>query len=245
MTTNDDTLVLIPGLMCDHAVWDPVLPALRQTPGLHLGAVHIADHRTAGSLSAMAAQVLQSVPGRLAVAGHSMGGRVALEVWRQAPQRVARLALLDTGCGARPAGAAGEAERDKRMALLALARREGVRAMAAQWVQGMVHPARLGDRPLVDAILDMFERRSADIFALQLHALLDRPEAGDALASVDVPLCIGCGAQDSWAPVAQHEAMVALNPRARLEVVADAGHMAPMERPAEMAALLGRWLQQD
>jgi pimeloyl-ACP methyl ester carboxylesterase len=245
MTTNDDTLVLIPGLMCDHAVWDPVLPALRQTPSLHLGAVHIADHRTAGSLLAMAAQVLQSVPGRLAVAGHSMGGRVALEVWRQAPQRVARLALLDTGCGARPAGVAGEAERDKRMALLALARREGVRAMAAQWVQGMVHPARLGDRPLVDAILDMFERRSADIFALQLHALLDRPEAGDALASVDVPLCIGCGAQDSWAPVAQHEAMVALNPRARLEVVADAGHMAPMERPAEMAALLGRWLQQD
>jgi pimeloyl-ACP methyl ester carboxylesterase len=243
MTMNDDTLVLIPGLMCDAAVWEPVLPALQQVPGLRLGAIHIADHGTAGSLSAMATQILQSVPGRLAVAGHSMGGRVALEIWRQAPQRVSRLALLDTGCGARPAGAAGAAERDKRMALLALARREGVRAMAAQWAQGMVHPARLADRPLVDAILDMFERRSADVFALQLHALLERPEAGDALASVDVPLCVGCGAQDSWAPVAQHEAMVALNPRARLEVVADAGHMAPMERPAEMAALLGRWLR--
>ena len=244
MTTHDDTLVLIPGLMCDHAVWTPVLPALRQMLDVRLGTVHIADHGTAGSLAAMADQILQAVPGPLAVAGHSMGGRVALEIWRQAPQRVRRLALLDTGCGVRPAGAAGEAERDKRMALLALARREGVRAMATQWVQGMVHPARLGDRALVDAILDMFERRSADVFALQLQALLDRPEAGDVLASVDVPLCIGCGAQDSWAPVAQHEAMVALNPRARLEVIADAGHMAPMERPEATAAVLARWLQQ-
>ena len=90
MTTHDDTLVLIPGLMCDHAVWTPVLPALRQMPDVRLGTVHIADHGTAGSLAAMADQILQAVPGPLAVAGHSMGGRVALEIWRRAPQRVRR-----------------------------------------------------------------------------------------------------------------------------------------------------------
>ena len=232
-----EPLLLVPGLMCDHTVWEPLLPAL--TAGR---ACTVVDHGMADSLPRMAQQLLDTAPDRFAIAGHSMGARVALEVLRQAPGRVTRVALLDTGYQARASGAAGEEEARKRHALLALARGQGVRAMATAWVQGMVHPARLGDAPLIEAILAMFERKSADVFACQIHALLERPDASDVLASLQVPTLILCGRQDGWAPVAQHEAMQRLAPGSVLNVIEDAGHMAPMERPEAVTGALVHWL---
>lgn len=230
-------LLLVPGLMCDATVWQPVLPAL-----VAHRACHVVDHGEADSLAHMAQQLLQTAPPRFALAGHSMGARVALEVLRQAPERVSRVALLDTGYLARAAGAVGEEEARKRQALLDVARQQGVRAMALQWVQGMVHPQRLNDAPLLDAIVAMFERKSADTFERQIRALLQRPDATDVLRSIRVPALVLCGRQDSWAPVAQHQAMQALIPGATLGVVEDAGHMAPMEQPAAVALRLQHWL---
>jgi pimeloyl-ACP methyl ester carboxylesterase len=172
-----------------------------------------------------------------------MGARVALEVLRSATDRVTRVALLDTGYLARAAGAAGEEEARKRQALLDVARRDGVRAMACQWVQGMVHPDRLQDAPLLDAIVGMFERKSPDVFERQIRALLQRPDATGVLRAIRVPTLVLCGRQDSWAPVPQHEAMHALIPGAVFEVIEDAGHMAPMERPQAVAGALLRWLE--
>ena len=232
-----EPLLLVPGLMCDHAVWEPLLPTLSVGR-----ACTVVDHGMADSLPGMARQLLVAAPDRFAIAGHSMGARVVLEVLRQAPERVTRVALLDTGYQARAGGSAGEEEARKRHALLALARERGVRAMAAAWVQGMVHPARLSDAPLIDAILAMFERKSAEVFACQIHALLERTGASNVLAGVKVPTLILCGRQDAWAPVAQHEAMQRLAPGSVLEVIEDAGHMAPMERPAAVAGALVRWL---
>ena len=232
-----EPLLLVPGLMCDHTVWEPLLPAL--TAGR---ACTVVDHGMADSLPRMAQQLLDTAPDRFAIAGHSMGARVALEVLRQAPGRVTRVALLDTGYQARASGAAGEEEARKRHALLALARGQGVRAMATAWVQGMVHPARLGDAPLIEAILAMFERKSADVFACQIQALLERPDASDVLASLQVPTLILCGRQDGWAPVAQHQAMQRLAPGSVLNVIEDAGHMAPMERPEAVTGALVDWL---
>ena len=232
-----EPLLLVPGLMCDHAVWEPLLPALSTGR-----TCTVVDHGMADSLPRMARQLLDAAPDRFAIAGHSMGARVALEVLRQAPGRVTRVALLDTGYQARASGAAGEEEARKRHALLALAREQGVRAMATAWVQGMVHPARLADAPLIEAILAMFERKSADVFACQIHALLERPDASDVLASLQVPTLILCGRQDGWAPVAQHEAMQRLAPGSVLNVIEDAGHMAPMERPEAVTGALVDWL---
>lgn len=232
-----EPLLLVPGLMCDHAVWEPLLPTLRAGR-----ACTVVDHGMADSLPLMARQLLDTAPDRFAIAGHSMGARVALEVLRQAPGRVTRVALLDTGYQARANGVAGEEEARKRHALLALAREQGVRAMATAWVQGMVHPARLGDAPLIEAILTMFERKSADVFACQISALLARPDASDVLASLQAPTLILCGRQDGWAPVAQHEAMQRLAPGSVLNVVEDAGHMAPMERPEAVTGALVNWL---
>ena len=231
-------LILIPGLMCDHAVWDPLLSALSKD-----ATCQIADHGNANSITVMAQQILDQAPARFALAGHSMGGRVALEVMRLAPERVSRLALLDTGYIGLPAGAAGEEEAAKRYALLDIARKQGVRAMATQWVQGMVDPARLGDAALIESIVAMFERQSADIFAQQITALLARPDATPVLRSIRVPTLVLCGRSDSWSPPAQHEQIAELVPGSHLQVVEHAGHMCPMERPDAVAQPLLAWLR--
>ncbi|MEY3992423.1 MAG: hypothetical protein RIS04_1186 [Pseudomonadota bacterium] len=237
--TMNATLVLVPGLMCDHTVWADMRTHMGATG---LGAV-VPDHGRANSLTQMAEQILQRYPGPLNVAGHSMGGRVAMEMWRLAPQRVQRLALLDTGFAACPAGEAGQAEADKRYALLDTAKRDGVQAMARVWVQGMVHPQRLSDAGLLGEIVEMFARRDAGHFEAQIQALLARPDATAQLQSIPGQVWLVCGAQDSWSPPAQHEAMAALLPQSTLEVIEDAGHMAPMERPQAVAQALLRWLQ--
>ena len=234
----DDALLLVPGLMCDQTVWEPVLPALESRARCTV--VAPAD---VYDLAQMARQLLLLAPARFALAGHSMGARVALEVLRQAPQRVSRIALLDTGYLARASGAAGEEEARKRQALLDVACQQGVRVMATVWVQGMVHPQRLVDAPLIEQIVAMFERKSADTFARQIRALLGRPDASAVLRTIDVPALVLCGRQDSWAPVVQHQQIHQLIPVATLAVVEDAGHMAPMERPGAVANELLRWLK--
>jgi pimeloyl-ACP methyl ester carboxylesterase len=180
------------------------------------------------------------------LAGHSMGGRVALEVLRLAPQRVTRLALLDTGYKARENGPVGDEEARKRQELLELARTQGVRAMALKWVQGMVDPARLGDKTLIDAIVTMFERKTADIFESQIKALLGRPDATPVLASAQLPTLVLCGREDSWAPVSQHEEIAALIPgKVLFRVVENAGHMCTMEQAGAVAHAMVEWLGQS
>ena len=233
--------MLLPGLMCDADVWAPQVQALAGRAecvvpawGLH------------ASLTRMAEQVLQQAPTeRFALAGHSMGGRVALEVCRLAPDRVERVALLDTGCLPKPPGEAGERERAGRMGLLALAQTEGMRAMGRQWARGMVHPDRL-DSPLFDRILAMIERSSPEQFAAQINALLNRPDATAVLATLACPVLVLCGRQDTWSTVAQHEAIVGqlqmAVPDVRLAVLEDCGHMCTLEQPGAVSAALGDWL---
>lgn len=236
---NRVPLLLVPGLMCDHAVWDPITPSLDLC-----AAPSVVDHGTEDSVTGMAERLLASAPAQFAIAGHSMGGRVALEVLRLAPQRVLRLALLDTGYQARATGAAGEEEARKRHTLLEVAQTQGVRAMAQAWVQGMVSPARLSDAHLIGDILAMFERKSADLFARQIKALLNRPDASPVLAGVQVPTLVLCGREDSWAPVSQHQGIMALIPSglAHLSIIDQAGHMSPMERPQAVAEALCHWM---
>ena len=235
---GNTTLVLVPGLMCDQVVWSDVL--------VHLGPLAqsavVPDHGMCDDIEGMAKQILSSVPGPLAVAGHSMGGRVALEMRRLAPQRVQHLALLDTGYLARPSGSEGEAEAAKRQNLLNLAQNQGVEVMARTWAQGMVHPSRLTDSALMDAIVTMFTRRTPAHFACQIRALLARPDASQTLQGIGGPVYLLCGAQDSWSPVAQHQAMANLLPHSVLSVIESAGHMAPMEQPAAVAQVLAEWL---
>ncbi len=228
-------VVLLPGLLCDEAVWSHQV----RTLGADRCRVPAFDDRP--SIGAMAERVLAQAPaGPFLLAGHSLGGRVALEVVRRAPERVARLALLDTGVAPLPPGAAGDAERAARLELLAIARRDGMRAMGMRWARGMVHPAHV-DTPVFAAILAMIARRTPETFAGQVDALLARPDATAVLAGVRCPTLIACGRQDAWAPPARHEAMHALAPHARLAVIEDSGHMTTMEQPDAVSRLLVEW----
>lgn len=232
-------LLLVPGLMCDHTVWDPLRPYLATQR-----AWRVVDHGSADSLHQMAIQLLDSAPPQFVVGGHSMGARVVLEAIRLAPERIAGVALLDTGYLPKLPGTAGEEEVRKRLRLLQIAQDEGVRVMAREWVQGMVHPDRLQDHELIERILAMFDCKTADIFAKQIHALIHRPDATDVLKSIRVPALILCGQQDAWSPPAQHEAMHQLVPHGSLAIIAHAGHMAPMESPAAVAEAMSGWLAQ-
>lgn len=236
-------LLLLPGLMCDHAFWQPLTSSTSaRTAGL---TCHVVDYGDADTITRMAQCALAMAPPEFALAGHSMGGRVALEVVRQAPQRVQKLILMDTGYLPLAAGEAGEKERAGRMALLEVAQTQGVHAMCAEWVKGMVHPQRGGDVALIDPIIDMFARKTAERFAIQQNALLTRPDASPVLADLvrlGLPTLLLCGRQDAWASPAQHAAMQRLAPSAQLSVVEDAGHMVLMERPQESVQALLKFL---
>lgn len=232
-------LVLVPGLMCDATCWGAV------PSGLPEFECQVVDHGSADSLVQMAEQLLAQAPARFALAGHSMGGRVALEVMRIAPERVTHLGLFDTGHLPKPAGAAGDEEVRKRMALLDIARTQGVRAMASEWVKGMVAPQRLNDQPMIDAILAMFERKSADNFERQLRALIQRPDATSVLQAVQVPTLVLCGELDAWSPPAQHQAIADRIPaHPTIVSIPDCGHMAMQEKPEAVVQAMRQWLSQ-
>jgi pimeloyl-ACP methyl ester carboxylesterase len=231
------TLLLLPGLMCDRAAWAAQIDTLSDR--CHCVVPHYGEF---DSLAAMAGHVLREAPpGPLAVAGHSMGGRIAFEMWVQAPERIERLALLDTSYHPLPPGEPGERERAGRLALLEIARTQGLRVMAREWALGMVHPSRLA-MPLFDAVLDMFERGSVAAFEAQIRALLARRDATALLATIDVPTLVLCGHDDGWSPPSRHEFMHAQIAGSTLEVIADCGHMSTMERPELVNRAFAAWL---
>ena len=231
-------LLLIPGLLCDEGVWASQVAALAEAadPRVMLNAAN-------DSLGGLAESIIAQAPPRFAVAGHSMGGRIALEVARRVPERLLGLALLDTGYEPLAAGEAGERETAARYALLAIARRDGMRAMGRTWLQGMVHPARRADEELVGAILDMFVRKTPDYFEFQIRALLTRPDASSVLSNLQCPTLLVCGREDAWSPPARHASMAGMIRRSTLAVIPECGHMSPLERPQEVSAALRAWLE--
>jgi pimeloyl-ACP methyl ester carboxylesterase len=225
-------LVLLPGLMCDSRVWAAQLSGLSDaSPWSPDG------YGEAATITAMAERVLASAPPRMALAGHSMGARVALEMVRLAPDRIERLALLDTGVHPQRPG-----ERAKRVALLELGRAEGMEAMIDAWLPPMVHPARRSDAAFLAPMRTMCIEAGLATYERQMEALLARPDGTKALGLVRVPTLLGVGRQDDWSPLAQHEEIAARLPDARLVVFEDSGHMAPVEAADQVNRALRQWL---
>ena len=231
-------LLMLPGLMCDHGFWQPFMDHSKDL------ICQVVDYGDSTTIAAMAEAALAVAPAYFSLAGHSMGGRVALAVTRLAPERVHKLVLMGSGYLSLPDGKAGEAERAGRLALVEIARQDGVQAMCDQWVKAMVHPERLDDAPLIGAIRAMFMRKSAERLARQQQALLTRPDSTPALRALKLPTLVLCGRQDGWANVAQHEAMQALAPHAGLAVIEGAGHMMLMERPQATSQAIRNFLDE-
>ncbi|MFT8246420.1 alpha/beta fold hydrolase [Roseomonas sp. BN140053] len=226
-------VMLVPGLLCDASIWAPQRAALAAEYE-----VIIPDLWGLSSIPGMAEAVLAAAPARFSLAGHSMGARVAIEVIRRAPDRVERLALLDTGTHMQRPG-----EAEKRQELVDLAAREGMAALAARWLPPMVHPDRANDAALMRPLTEMVCRATPAIFAGQVRALLDRPDAAAVLPGVRCPTLIACGRQDAWSPLIQHEEMAALIPGSELAVIEESGHMSPVEAPAAVNGVLRAWLR--
>lgn len=225
-------LYLLPGLICDAAIWRSQIAAFGESYEVRVPSFYGFD-----SLTEMGRSVLADAPERFALAGHSMGARAALEVMALAPDRVDRIALLDTG--AHPP-AAGEGAR--RQALLDVVNAKGMAGAVESWLPPMVHPDRLSDAIFMTEMAEMIRRASPEIFARQVRALLSRPDGFTRLPLIKVPCAMIVGRQDAWSPPAQHEEMKAYVPHALLTVIEDCGHMAPAERPEAVTAALQQWL---
>lgn len=225
-----DALVLLGGMMCDERLWAPQLEGLANGSR----AIEVADLARSPTVEGMAADVLAEAPERFALAGMSMGGIVAFEMWRQAPERISHLALLDTN------SAAELPERqERRRAEIEAAHAGGLREMMIEEFKPIYLGARSKrDAGLLDLILDMALALGPEVFERQSRALRDRPDSRPTLATITCPSIVICGREDTLCPVSYHEIIAAAIPGAELVVLDDCGHMSPLERPGAVTRLL-------
>jgi len=228
-------LVLVPGTLCGEAAWAPQASALSD-----IAEPTIADLRGHDSLTDMADAILRNAPPVFALAGHSMGGRIALEIMDRAPDRVSRLALLDTGT--HPVAEGEPARRAQNAGVVAT---DGLAAFAESWVTAIVPPYRLDDAELVGTVRAMILSFDADDFQAQSRAMLGRRDLAPILPTIKCPTLVLCGEDDTYSPPDQHRSMAATIANARLVVVPQCGHMAPMERSDAVSAALRAWLMTD
>ena len=228
-------LVLVPGLLCDKRLWQPQAERLADLPDPIIANV-IGD----GSVSEMARSVLDAAPsaGRFALAGLSMGGYVALEVMRVAPERVARLALLDTS-----ARADTPEQTSERRELIELAEKGRFEEVPRRLLPRMLHPDRLDDERLTSTVFGMADAVGPEAFVRQEEAITGRPDSRETLLGIACPTLVLCGREDALTPLPLHEEMASLIPGSRLRVVEKCGHLSTLERPEAVTAALREWLE--
>lgn len=225
-------LLLLPGLLNNARLWEHQVAELSG-----IAVPTVADLTGADSIALLASNALAQVPvERFAVAGLSMGGYVAMEILRQAPERVTALALLDTT--ARPDTAEATSNRQRLMRLA----ESDFPAVTEQLLPRLVHPDRLTDDRLRKAITGMADEIGKDVFFRQQRAIIDRIDSRPYLPQIRCPAMVLCGREDAVAPVAVHEEMAEGIPDAELLVIARCGHLSALERPQQVTEAMKSWL---
>ncbi len=225
------TLVLIPGLVSDSIVWAPLAEAVAQ----HM-AVHAADVSRTSSIPTMAESILAATDGDLIAVGHSMGGRVAMEMARIAPDRMRGLVLANTGHHPKRDG-----EEIRRQQMIDLGHRS-MEELADEWLPPMLSPARLTDAELIASLRAMVLRADPDMHERQIRALINRPNASAYIAELGCPILLVAARHDGWSPIVQHQEIADAASDTELVIIEDAGHFAPVERPVEVTAAIASWL---
>ncbi len=226
-------ILLVPGLNCSARLYAPQIPELWR-----FGPVTVADHTHDDTMAAIARRILETAPPRFALAGLSMGGYIALEIVRQAADRVARLALLDTG----PRADTPEATA-KRHANIALAEAGRFEEVIGPQFPLYVHPGRAGDTALKAEYLAMCHDVGPEAYVRQQKAIMTRVDSRPLLPTIRCPTLVLVGAQDEATPPALSDEMGAAIASARVVKIADCGHLSTMERPEAVTRELVAWMR--
>lgn len=230
MSETRPTLLLVPGLLCDEQLWRHQVAALSADVECVVADVGVHD-----SIEALAHAALSGVDGPFALAGLSMGGYVALEIVRQAPARVSRLALVDT----QPRPDSDE-QAQRRRGFIDQVREGGFADVVAALLPLTVHPDHVA--ALADEFTAMAHRVGPAAFLRQQAAIIDRPDSVPSLPGITCPTLVVCGREDQITPLEGSELMAAEIPGARLEVLEHCGHLSSLEQPGAVTSLLREWL---
>jgi pimeloyl-ACP methyl ester carboxylesterase len=226
-------VILVPGLNCSARLYAEQIPALWQ-----FGQVTVADHRRDDSMAAIARRVLAAAPPRFALAGLSMGGYIAFEILRQAPSRVARLALLDTGAGAEVPERTAQ-----RKPLIQLAQQGRFAEITDDQFPLLVYRKRHGDAALKAIVGAMNEETGPQAYCRQQQAIIDRADSRPGLGAIACPTLVLVGDDDQLTPPALAREMAAGIQGARLVVVPECGHLSTLERPQAVTEALVEWMR--
>ena len=225
-------VVLVPGLLCSPRLYAEQIPQLWRT-----GPVTVAVHTLDDSVEAIARRILDSAPARFALAGLSMGGYISFEILRQAPQRVARLVLLDTS--ARPDT---PQQSEQRRAQIDMAREGRLGEVADMLFPRLVHARRWGDESLRRIWRAMVQEVGAQGFINQEMAIIGRPDSRPGLADIRCPTLVVVGDGDVLTPPELAEEIANAIPGARLAVIRDSGHLSTLEQPAAVTKAMLEFL---
>ena len=229
-------LVLVPGLLCDELLWQPQVSTLAD-----VARCWVADLARSSTMAEVAADVLRDAPfDHFALAGLSMGGYVALEIVRQARQRVERLALLDTS-----ARADTPEQTRKREEFISLAEHGRFLGVTDALLPLLLHKARLDERKLVTTVKKMAKNTGKEAFIREERAIATRIDSLPLLPSITCPTLVLCGRQDALTPLDRHEEIAMAIPGSRLEIIEDCGHLSTLERPVQVSTALRRWLTES
>jgi pimeloyl-ACP methyl ester carboxylesterase len=230
---NPMPILLVPGLVSSPRIFAPVVPALWR-----LGPVTVANHIRDDSMGAIARRILAEAPPRFALAGHSMGGYIAFEIMRQAPDRVAKLALINTQ--ARPDTAEATARRRSQMAR---AQAGEFRAILDELFQGFVHPSRRDNADLRQLVYDMGDDVGVDAFARQHTAIMGRRDSRPTLAWIKCPTLVLTGDEDNTIPNSLSKEMADGIHGAKLVILQECGHLPQPEQPRATTDALVEWMR--
>lgn len=225
-------IMLIPGLLCSAEVFAPQLSALWR-----FGPATVASTLEGTTIGEVAAKILETAPPRFALAGLSLGGYICFEIMRRAPERVLKLALLDTS--ARPDTAEQTASR---RAALEEVDKSGFLGVALDNLNGLLHPSRRTDPSLLAINRRMALAVGLEGFARQIEVAISRPDSRPDLQAIRIPTLAIVGDADPLTPVGRSEEIVSLIPDARLAVIPDCGHLSSIEQPDLVSSALEQWL---
>jgi pimeloyl-ACP methyl ester carboxylesterase len=220
---NTMPILLVPGLVSSPRIYAPVVPALWR-----FGPVTVANHIRDDTMGAIARRILAEAPPRFALAGHSMGGYIAFEIVRQAPERVAKLALINTQ--ARPDTPEATA---RRRDMIARAQGGEYRAILDELFPGFVHPSRLGEPALRQLVHDMGDDIGVEAFVRQQTAIISRADSRLVLT----------GDADNTIPNSLSVEMAQGIPAAKLTILTACGHLPQVEQTQACADALVGWMR--